>query len=362
MIRIIPIAFVQLILIAALLGGARTSLGAPAQRVVVLSAPQSEPAADHVVKILRDHLSDLDVDVQKWEVEAVPQNADGWIEAASRAAAEKPGTLALFGYLCESSVCRLIVVEPHERALAEIPVKIPEHGDLTLAFAIAATAREALVGSLLPEMDRLVRQGQNPAPPPPSANMVWMTRAPKVDPGWGTGPRFANPLLWIEGGYNGEYAHPQGHPIHGPWIGSALAPREMIEVALWTGWLGMAKSEIAYGEVTAQRIPVSLSFRLVFSLGPARVTLAPVGRMDVVFVRRNPSRPAESSTESTELEFHAGGMTAWYLPLPLGFDVMIGVGVYWTLYAKDQKIEGNTAMEASALRLSWVMGASWSLL
>ena len=27
------------------------------------------------------------------------------------------------------------------------------------------------------------------------------------------------PWLWLEGGYLGDHPHPEGHPLHGPWIG-----------------------------------------------------------------------------------------------------------------------------------------------
>jgi hypothetical protein len=142
----------------------------------------------------------------------------------------------------------------------------------------------------------------------------------------------------------------------------ALTPKETIAIALTTGWMGIRNDHVPLGEVTTHRVPISLGLRLVFNLGPARVAVAPVGRMDVVFVNADPQRSGESSINSTELEFHAGGMTTWHLPLPFGFDAVVGAGVSWTLFARDYKVEKTVALEASSLRITWIMGASWSLL
>ncbi len=334
-----------------------------APRVVVLSSPEAVPSAKEVLDLLTTQLDEFDVNAEAWEVDGLPRDADAWIAEGRRAAAAQPGTLALFGYLCNERECRLIVVEPKGRSLTKVPVKIPHDRDLPLAFAIAATAREALLGELLPELMRLAEQGENPTAAPPSVNRALLMRSsPGTEPSDKALPNPSAQLLLIEMGYHGEYAHPQSHILHGARVGAAYLPSEKLALGLGAGWVGIDKQWSIWGSVLSHRWPIDFSLRLILPLGPARITIAPFGRLDVVYFRSDPSLPDRPTSKSVAFEFHIGGITSWYLPLPFGFDVLIGAGISGALYAKDHQVDGETVAEASLLRIIWRAGISWGLI
>ena len=175
------------------------SINAAAQepRVVVLSAPETDPKASEVIFVLEEHLLEVEIAVSSWEAEAVPSEEEVWLKEASAAAKKTPGTVALIGYECNEKECSLVLVEPRLRTLLEVPVKIPKHKDFSVAFAIAATAREAILGPLLPELARLARHGESPSPPPPSPDSIWLQ--PHSEKKKHVSDEPARPWLWLEG-------------------------------------------------------------------------------------------------------------------------------------------------------------------
>jgi hypothetical protein len=251
-----------------------------------------------------------------------------------------------------------VVVGARSGALAEIPV-VPdeqqEEAGSGRAFALAATSREVIVGSLLPELGRLAVEGQDPSPPPPTGDRVPQAYSPEAGPEAG-GPR---PWLWIEGGYFGEHPYPQGQTLHGPWVGLALAAQRTVVPALSFGWLGLQRVSNEAGTVRSHRLPIALELRIAVPVGPATFSIAPIGRLDLVFATADPVGPRGASSQ-IELELHVGGRTAWNLPLPGGVEAVIGAGILGTLIGHEYAVDGRRAIPESTLRFGWWVGVAWS--
>ncbi|MBW2278212.1 MAG: hypothetical protein JRF63_12010 [Deltaproteobacteria bacterium] len=211
------------------------------------------------------------------------------------------------------------------------------------------------MGSLLLELGRLTAEGENPSPPPPTGD-----RVPKAyHPESGPDARGVRPWLWIEGGYFGEHPYPQGRPLHGPWVGLAMEARRSVVPALSFGWLGLQKVSTEAGEVRSHRTPILIELRIAIPVGPSTFSVAPVGRLDVVFANADPVGPRGESSE-VELELHVGGRTCWNLPLPGGVEAIIGAGILGTLLGHDYSVGGRRAIAESTLRFGWWVGVAWS--
>ena len=333
-------------------------------RIALLHISENSPPAAEVQSFLEEHLAktDIDVTVDLFESNQFPENSEQWFSISAKAAEQSPGTVAMVGYRCSETTCALYLCEPRDKTLTEIPVEFPKDKELTLAFALAATAREAILGPLFPELKRLVNQGKAPSPPPPSPENVWI-RPPLEDERKRENPDIKRPWLWLEGGYHGDHPHTDGHPIHGPMVGVVAEPRRAIAVALSIGWLGIRKGDVDLGKVTSHRLTSSLALRIKFQFGPAHIAIAPVGRFDVVFAQIDPV--GEKITHQTGLEIQAGGITMWHLPLGKNFEAVIGAGVLASVLSKNYGITlENTptqvAIPASILRIIWMAGVSWS--
>jgi hypothetical protein len=327
-----------------------------APRVVLLAYPGQQPTAEVVRQSLAEQLISVGVQVDLLSADAAPESTGDW-DGAANEAAKQPGTLALIGWVCEASSCLLTVVDTRNGALAEVPVdpgeeRAEEDG---LESAIAATSREAIIGSLLPELGRLTAEGADPSPPPPTGDRVPQAYSPEAGPD----SRGLRPWLWIEGGYFGEHPYPQGRPLHGPWIGLAIEARRYVVPALSVGWLGLQRVSNEAGEVRSHRVPIAVDFRIAVPVGPTTFSIAPVGRLDVVFVRSDPSGPRGASSQ-VEVELHVGGKTSWNLPLPRGVEVILGAGILGTLLGHDYSVDGRRAIAESTLRFGWWVGVAWS--
>jgi hypothetical protein len=340
-------------------GGAR---GDDAARAVLLSVPGNTPSAEAVKIPLAEHVARVEVAVDIVKREALPASDAEWKALAREQAAAMPGTLAVFGWRCEGGACDLFVAEARTAAVARIPVEPADRAQAEneerLAFALAATAREALWGGLLLEMNRLADEGAHPKPPPPSGQRLPEPYSGSVEAGGLA--RAHRPWLWFEGGYHGEYPHPQGRTLHGPFLGIALSPGKNIVPVVRAGWLGMARGDGANGVVDAYCFPIELELRVAFPVGPAMFSIAPVGRVDLVVANANPVGPrGESTSVGTDLQ--VGGMTTWHTPLPGGaLQALVGVGVLATIIGNDLEIDGEVEVPASKLRIVWSAGLAWS--
>jgi len=346
------------VLSLALAAGRRSGADDDAARVVLLDVVDQVPSADAVREILAAQLASVGVGVDVVSADELPETSGEWAAQAS-SAGKRPGTLALLGWACEEGDCELTVAETRSGAVAEIPVEPAEGveepgGDRALAFAIAATSREAVVGSLLPELGRLASEGRKPSPPPPTGDRVPQAYYPRSGPG----ARGVRPWLWIEGGYFGEHPYPQGRPLHGPWLGLALEARRYVVPALSFGWLGVQRASNEAGEVSSYRLPVAFELRIALPVGPATFSIAPVGRLDTVFATADPVGPRGQSSQ-VELELHVGGRTSWNLPLPGGIEIVLGAGILGTLLGHDYSVDGRRAIVASTLRFGWWIGVAW---
>jgi hypothetical protein len=331
-----------------------------AARVLLVDLPGSPVPAGEVAGELRERLAAAQVEVDVHGVAEGPETPVAWVALARRLARERPGTLALVGWRCgvQGEPCTVVICEPDGGGIAEFPVVHagPAEG---WPGVLASALGEAVLGDLLPELHRLPESAALPAPDREDGNE-------DENEDDGDGPVPGAPVagadrlrLWIEGGYAGEYAHPGGRPIHGPFLGLSLAPGRTVVPALAVGWLGMQRGEGAAGEVTTHRMPVSLAIRLRFEVGAAAFAVAPVGRFDTVFSRREPAGPGQASS-STDLEIHVGGVTTWHLPFPGGIEAVVGAGVLATVLGDDREIDGERLLPRSDVRLLWVAALAWN--
>lgn len=324
-------------------------------RVVLLEEPEQRPPAEEVRSILAEQLDPLDVSVELKQVEQRPASGDELEELALEAGSERPGTLALIAWSCGGDGCTLRVVDARSGARSAIPVEPGKASGDDLSFALASTAREAIIGSLVPELGRLAAEGERPTPPPPTGERMPQPYAP--DDGSGVpGPR---PWLWLEGGYHGEHPYPQPRPLHGAWIGLAMAVSRTVIPVVGVGWFGVQEGVDELGVVRYHGIPIELGLRIAFAVGPATFALAPVGRLDVLFVTVDPAGPRGSETQ-VELELHLGAKTTWNLPLPGGIEALLGAGILGTARGRDYEVQGTVAIPASTLRFGWWVGVAWS--
>ncbi len=324
-------------------------------RIVVLDMPGSAVSAADVAGELAERLETARVEVDVHALEKEPAASSDWTALARRLARERPGTLAMTGWRCDAAGkdCTVWLVEPGEGGIAELPVT-REVADDEWAGALAAIIAEAVLGDLLVELHRIASSGE-PRP-------IEEEDAADGDDTPRTAAEGSDPLrVWIEGGYAGEYAHPGGRPIHGPMVGLSLAPSRYVAPTMAVGWLGIRRGEGAAGEAMTHRIPISLAIRLRFEVGPATFAVAPVGRLDTVFSRRDPAGPAGASA-SVDLEIQVGGITTWHLPFPCGIDAVVGAGVLATVLGEDLEIDGERLVRASDVRLLWMAGLAWDLL
>jgi hypothetical protein len=354
-----------LLLVLAALGPTLVATGSAhaddTSRVVLITTPQTAPDGEAVRAILAAHLSRVEVDVDVAVRESMPSSEREWTLAAKDEAADRPGTLAVFGWRCEADACDLFAAETRSGGVARIPVRPIEHDDgedTDLAFAIAATVREAVWGGLLLEMNRLAEEGARPDSPPPSGE-----RMPEPYKGSfeaGGLARAHRPWFWLEGSYHGECPYPRGDILHGPAIGFALSPGKNVVPVLRVGWLGMEIADNERGAVSAYRFPFELELRVAFPVGPAMFSIAPIGRVDLVVATADPAGPRSEST-TVDAALHVGGMTTWHMPLPGGkVEALVAVGVLATIIGQDLEIDGVGAVPSAKLRVVWSAGVSWS--
>ena len=340
--------------LAATIAAPRGARAADRVRVVLLDAPEVTPAAEAVRERLRAQLEPVAVDVDLLALEAPPADAAELARLAGEAGRARPGTLALITWSCPpGGGCELTAVEPARGGRTAIPIERPGQSDEERAFAVTATARELLVGTLLIELERVAAEGADPSEPPPVE-----ARSPSAVQD-GAPQRPARPWLFVEGGYHGEYPHPGGGPVHGPFVGLAIAPRPYVAPALTVGWLGVRSESVPAGEAATHRLPVSLAVRLTFDLGAASFCLAPVGRVDTVFARADERGPGDESGD-TFVEIHLGGVTSWHLPFPGNVEAVVGAGVLATVLGEGVDVGATRALDASSVRIVWSAGIAWS--
>ncbi len=326
-------------------------------RVVLLSVVSREPSGKAVGDLLKAQLAEIEIGLEVTAVELgrAPLGPSGWLKRAETSRA--PGTVAVFGYSCKEKKCSLHIIDPENKSSSRLPVR-PRSGT-SRTEALAATIREALIGPLLPEMKRLIGEGADPSTPRRSGESPWGEFKNKR----GKPKKQNHPWLWTDGGYIGDHAHKEGHPLHGPWIGLAMEPVELLGVMLSVGWLGIRRAEVETAGASVQRLFFSMSLPLILPVGPARISLAPTGRFDVAFADIDNTGRADERLN--RFEFQLGGLSVWHLPLSWRLEIFVGAGVLVSVISEETKVSISenqrvTAIPASTLRLTWLMGFAWS--
>ncbi len=326
-------------------------------RVVITKTGKETPPVDEVIEILKKHLVDTEIDVGVHSVEGIPATTDKWVQEAKRAARSKPGTILLLGYTCKEKKCRLTGVSPESEGVVTVPVLVPDHGDLTTAFALAATSRETFLGPLVPELGRLARQGANPSPPPPSPDTLFLK--PPLDDARKSRGDVRRPWFWIEGGYQGDQPHPSGVPVHGFVLGASVETRRTVGLNVGVGWLGVRNSEFGKWSLTVHRLTAQAAIRIIFPLGPARVSIAPLVRLDTVFSTLNDT-VFVTEDKNTDLEIQVGGHTTWHLPISEHLEAVVGAGLLFSALSEEYEADEIVLLPATNLRFLWTAGLAWS--
>jgi hypothetical protein len=334
-------------------------------RISVLSVPGNTPGASDIASVLERHLKNIPVKVDVSEAETLPSTFEEWIKASGKAAKESPGTVGLFGYHCNEQVCRLFIVDYRSRAVTQLATDIDKNAPNAASASIVAAIREALLGPLFPELERLRNEAEQPGPPHVSLESSGWWKSPsedmrRISDAWNVTSR---PWIWLEVGYQGDCPYPVSQPQNGFFVGVGLEHRKRIGTALSIGWLGIREGESTVGTVRLHRLTSSFAVRVIFAVGKAHVVIAPSVRLDTVFVERLPI--SRKSSHSTALEIQVGGLTTWHLPIMRRLEVVVGAGVLGTVLARDHGLDNagiayGDIIPASKIRLIWIAGIAWS--
>jgi hypothetical protein len=292
----------------------------------------------------------------------IPKDDGDW-EAAVHSVKIPRGTVAVVGLQCNPNQCRLTVMPPRGDFLAKVTVEKSEKDRETRITAVVSTLRETVLGPLLPELGRLDQEGQTPTPPPLLSDDAVLLKSPFESERSETQPTF-RPWLWLSAGYHGDHPHPGGYPLHGPFIGVDVTPTNLLGAGISVGWLGIRREEVLAIEASVHRIDLSLALRLLFSLGPAKVSISAIGRFDIAFVHIDAANE-QADEKDRRFELQTGGLTMWHLPLPKRLNAWVGAGVLVSLISKSVEVDvgreaDETVMDASTVRLIWCAGVAFS--
>jgi len=353
------------VIIFSLIFSVNTVLAEEPARIVLLNVDDNIPNAEDVAEVLRRHLEPVGVWVDIIMAKQLPENESQWRDIAKEIAGDEPGTLAFLGWKCGGSYnldCNLFVIETIRFSVVEIPVRprqlTKNDQKNSVSYALAATIRETIWGGLFDELNRLVAEGEQPSDPPPIGARI--PRPNIVENNEIKLAETTRPQFWLEGGYQGDYPYPGGNPMHGPQLGIALSPGKNVVPSVGIGWLGVRKEENNTGLIRVHRFPASVAIRIIFPVGLAMFSIAPIARLDIVFVDINPHGLHDNSTQ-TELEFNIGGMTTWNLPLSLNkLEIVLGFGILATVIGHDYKVENVVTVPSSKFRIVWSIGFAWS--
>lgn len=286
------------------------------------------------------------------------ENVD-WIAAAQE---DKPdGTVAVLGLTCDEVNCGLYVLSLSTGAVVTVPIPHGLESGEPCKKAVVATIRETVLGPLLPELKRLAAEASHPSPPPKALDAVLLKSPFESERSTAS---FKRPWLYLSLGYHGDHPHPGGHPIHGPQLGVDFEITRLLGAGLQFGWLGIREEQVGRASATLQRLDTTLALRLFFALGPARVSLSAIGRVDVAFAKINNVGVADERKAKGELQI--GGLTMWHLPLPWTRTfAWVGAGVVVSVIDNEVEVyinSGNkdTAIPSTTVRMIWIVKVAFS--
>lgn len=333
-------------------------------RVVLAASAQSVPAAETLAAMLSLELSRAGVFivVEARRHDRLELNEAEIERLAEKEAQAEPGLIAVVGFGCELELCRVLIEHPRSHSSFEIQVTVNPKVPHQATQALAVTLRDALIGPLLPEMERLARVAATTGPPPPPniTNAALASEAqddapPRPNSGISTWP-----WLLTELSYHGAYMGSSSALLHGPLAGVIILPRDYLGLALTVGWLGIDKAKGSTGSVATHRLSTALATRFIFELGSATMALAPILRLDSVYAQFRPL--SAHSSRQTELDLLAGLDLTWTLPLPIEhLGVCLGAGLLGSLVAHSFSINGETIQERPDFSLTWRAGLTYGL-
>lgn len=333
----------------------------PLPRVVIFHLAGSEPNLDVIVPLLEDQLTTAGMDLALAGIERAdfPSTESEWSMEVRKVAADARSVAAL-AYACEAEHCTVRLIQIRSNAMVVLSYARPKDAE-ALRAATAATLREIILGPLAGELRRLAEEAAEPSVPDNAETVLLQSpfESNRREP-----EEKEAPWLWLEAAYQGDYPHPAGRLMNGVSLGVDLEPATMLGFALHIGWLGMGNLTVESADIGMQRMNGALTVRLIFSLGPARIAIGAVGRLDLVFLNvDNPSGFDDVSDQYPEV--HVGGITTWHLPLPGGLNFIIGAGLTASMVSREVEITSlsgtrETAMPASTLRMIWTAGVAFS--
>ena len=332
----------------------------PLPRVRILHLEGDGPTAASLLPLLQAQLetAGMEIDTDGIEVADLPITDAAWFELAGKTA-QNARTIAVVAYSCGVDICTVTTVQVRSRARFSLEFSVPSDPDKVLLSAVS-TIREIILGPLLGEIRRLAEEAREPSDP--EGSNAALLRSPFEDERKLEAPAFHR--LLIEAAYQGDYPHPAGRPLHGVCVGVAFEPSSMLGLTLHVGWLGMGRQSFEDAKVGMHRLDSALTLRLIFSLGPARIAVGAVGRVDWVFLDVD-NGAGRSDEKERYAEIHVGGITTWHLPLPRGLEFIIGAGLTASVLSREALFTGlsgvqETAMPASTLRMIWTAGLAFS--
>ena len=335
-------------------------------RIVLLDMKGNRPSAPHVVDHLAPSLARVSVDVAVRVTREQPGD-DTRVDMAREAAKDAPGTLAVVDWRCADRRCVVCIVDTATWSIVTIPVEpqdtmpvLGEHEDApdeADARCVSGVIREFIYGSSLFELGRVVEYSAR-TPLPADKPVSYQVRGEKPPPG--EEKRASRDLLWLEVGYVGAYPFPLDSTVHGILAGAVFYPHKHLVPAVHVGWMGVRRNRTSSGEVVVSALPVMLSLRFSFPLGPALLGLAPAFRIDPLLVRKQPA--GEEKERKGGFECSLGGMVTWNFPMPLrNMEVVLGTAAMATLASDDYFINQDRILSGTTVDFLWFVGGSWGL-
>lgn len=328
-------------------------------RIIILAPAHSIPPAQMLAAALSLEFSQAGVfvEVEAREDRSLTLDPLEIERLAKQESQTELGLIALAGYSCDPKQCRILIEHPSSDSSCNI--RMPVTSDHT-AFFLAESLREALLGPLLSELDRLAHATKQAGPPQQptrhsqtSLEEPMQARAePKGSAIW--------PWLSTELGYQGAYFGGATSSLHGPALALTITPRSTFALALSASWLGLDRGKGVNGEVETHRLAMTLGARALFNRKSAVFAIAPILRLDSVYATFTPKVGPRSSP--FDLELLGGLELLWFLSLPVeNLSIVLGAGILGAIATKSYSINGETIVPRPGFSVTWCGGLSYGL-
>ncbi|MCU0664464.1 MAG: hypothetical protein MUC50_19310 [Myxococcota bacterium] len=327
----------------------------PFGRIVIAAPYESNPSVETLAAALSMELSrvGLMAAVEARRVGNLFQDevtVDDLVKSEYKAA---PGLIAVVGFACDLDECRIVIGQPRSRSSYRIRIGIDSQRQEQTSIALAATLREAFLGPLLPEMERLAREQKRIDQEPLSTSL----RDPPTSSSRG-GALW--PWVTAELSYHGAYMEGATSVLHGPALGLSMTPRSYFALALTLGWLGIDNAQGANGTIETHRLAISVAARAIFGLGQAVLVIAPTLRTDAVYAEILPR--GGSLTHTSDLDLLGGLEILWSLPMPVKhLGITLGASLLGSLVAHSYSIGDEQIAQRPSFSVAWRAGLTYGL-